>query len=41
MKEKAIQIGQKGKEKIELYFSKETMATNTLAFYKTISRVVH
>jgi glycosyltransferase involved in cell wall biosynthesis len=31
---RANQIGQKGKEKIELYFSKETMTTNTLAFYK-------
>lgn len=32
----AKQIGQKGKEKIERYFSKETMATKSIAFYKKI-----
>jgi glycosyltransferase involved in cell wall biosynthesis len=32
----AKQIGQKGKEKIERYFSKETMATKSIAFYEKI-----
>lgn len=34
--EKASQMGLKGKEKIEQYFSKATMATKTLAFYEQI-----
>lgn len=34
--ERATQIGQKGKEKIELCFTKETMIINTLNFYEQI-----
>jgi len=33
---KAYQIGQKGKEKIKLYFSKQTMTTNTISFYEQV-----
>ncbi|MCX6236551.1 MAG: glycosyltransferase family 4 protein [Bacteroidia bacterium] len=38
---RATQIGQKGKEKIEHYFSKETMTTKTLAFYGQILSTFH
>ena len=40
-KERASLIGQKGKEKIENYFSKERMTTNTLAFYEQILHTYH
>jgi glycosyltransferase involved in cell wall biosynthesis len=34
--EEAAQMGQRGKEKIEKYFSKEIMTTKTLEFYEQI-----
>jgi len=34
--EKANQIGQNGKEKIKLYFSKQTMTNKTLSFYEQV-----
>jgi glycosyltransferase involved in cell wall biosynthesis len=38
---KASQIGQKGKEKINLYFSKQTMTTNTISFYEQVQRTFY